>query len=574
MATSLGRVYLSGCNYELAYDLLSQSTADNTSSVRLYGILHVTNNYVSWSSGSASVHTSGLQGIGTYYSKGDHTLITRDFTFTHDGNGNFSTYIGASLSTTFVSGDCGGTMTLPKINRYPILTSGMNFNDEENPVYNITAFNTFPIRVKLEAGGDTQLIIRDLDTKGSINYTLELTEEERNILRNLCRNSKTLNVTETVCAMNGNTELNASFKSYKMTIVNGNPTFTQVYEDTNATTIAITNNNQQIIRNNSTLEVNLSNMVALKYATLSNAKVIIDGITYNGTISGSSCTINVGTLNLSSNTNADVVVTDSRGLNTTHQMPITILDWQLPTGIITLERQSNYYSATDIKVDANYSSLDNKNQITIKTRYKKTSDSTYGSYVDLQDNVTSILTLDNLYSWDVQVLIEDLIGSTTYNLSLGIGLPILFIDRLKRSVGIECFPNDDNSIEINGINVLNKIKDIYSTNETLTNKIWVDNKPIYRKVLYTNTTTGIPNDLSLNITNLDEITYIDVLCLQRRSAGGYQYKSSYYQGDNDNWRWWLNDEKENNRQILKFTGTLPSNNRKWQVIVEYTKTTD
>lgn len=117
MATVVGTVYLNGCNYQLAYDLLSQDVANNYSTVRLYGILNVTNNYIAWSRGSASVHTSGLQGIGTYYGKGSHILISRDFTWYHDGNGNFSAYIGASLSTTFVSGDTGGVITLPHIDR-------------------------------------------------------------------------------------------------------------------------------------------------------------------------------------------------------------------------------------------------------------------------------------------------------------------------------------------------------------------------------------------------------------------------------------------------------------------------
>lgn len=118
MATVLGTVNLNGCNYQLAYDLLGQYSSSNQSNVRLYGILNVTNNYIEWTRGSASVHISGLQEIGTRYEKGSHTLITRDFTFTHDDKGEFSAYIGASLSTTFVSGDTGGTLTLPKIQRY------------------------------------------------------------------------------------------------------------------------------------------------------------------------------------------------------------------------------------------------------------------------------------------------------------------------------------------------------------------------------------------------------------------------------------------------------------------------
>lgn len=203
----------------MAYDLLGQSKENNESYVRLYGILHVTNNYISWSRGSASVHTSGLQGIGTYYGRGDYTVITRDFTFGHDSNGNFSVYIGASLSTTFVSGDCGGTLNLPHIDRYPVLNSGSNFTDRTNPVFNITAYGTYPLRVKLEAGGNTQLITRDLSSRGSQTYTLELTNEERKTLRRLSPNGKTLAVRETVCAMSGNTELNVSYKDYTMTIV-------------------------------------------------------------------------------------------------------------------------------------------------------------------------------------------------------------------------------------------------------------------------------------------------------------------------------------------------------------------
>ena len=203
----------------MAYDLLGQSKENNESYVRLYGILHVTNNYISWSRGSASVHTSGLQPIGTYYGRGDHTVITRDFTWGHDSNGNFSVYIGASLSTTFVSGDCGGTLNLPHIDRYPVLNSGSNFTDRTNPVFNITAYGTYPLRVKLEAGGDAGLIKRDLSSRNSQTYTLVLTDEERKTLRRLSPDGKTLAVRETVCALSNGNEIYWSFKDYTMTIV-------------------------------------------------------------------------------------------------------------------------------------------------------------------------------------------------------------------------------------------------------------------------------------------------------------------------------------------------------------------
>lgn len=106
-------------------------------------------------------------------------------------------------------------MTLPKIDRYPVLASGKNFNDNENPVFTITAYNTYPLRVKLEAGGDSQLIKRDLSTKSSTTYTLVLTSEERQKLKDLTTGDY-LNVRYTVCAMSGNTELSSSYKDYKM----------------------------------------------------------------------------------------------------------------------------------------------------------------------------------------------------------------------------------------------------------------------------------------------------------------------------------------------------------------------
>lgn len=115
----------------------------------MYGILNVTGNSISWSSGSASVHTSGLQSIGTYYSRGSYVVIQRDFTFGHDSNGNFSAYIGASISTTYKSGDTGGVLTLPHINRQSKINSftGTNINSDFSATY--TAYTNYENRLRI-----------------------------------------------------------------------------------------------------------------------------------------------------------------------------------------------------------------------------------------------------------------------------------------------------------------------------------------------------------------------------------------------------------------------------------------
>ena len=261
----------------------------------------------------------------------------------------------------------------------------------------------------------------------------------------------------TAVTYNGSTQVGTKNVLFNAKVTNSNPTYNAQYQDIKASTIAITGDNQQIIRNNSTLQISISNASAKNYATLSSLSAVINGTTYTGALRGTGGSIDVGTLNLSSNTTAQVILTDSRGISTTKNLNITILDWVLPTAIINLQRENNYYSETNINVNAEYSSLDNNNTITIKVRYKKTTDATYGSYTTLQDEVTTTLTLDNNYAWDVQVLLEDKIGSTTYNLTLDRGIPITFFDRAKRSVGINCFPTNDGSLEVAGQDILTRI---------------------------------------------------------------------------------------------------------------------
>lgn len=262
----------------------------------------------------------------------------------------------------------------------------------------------------------------------------------------------------TAVTYNGATQIGTKNVLFNAKVTNSNPTFNAGYQDINSRTIAITDNNQQLIRNNSNLQISVTNTSSKNYATLSSLTAVINGTTYTGSLRGTGGSIDVGTLNLSSNTTAQVILTDSRGISTTKNLNLIILDWVLPTAIISLQRQNNFYSETDINVNAEYSSLDNKNTISIKVRDKKASDSTYGSYTTLQDDVTTTLTLDNNYAWDVQVLLEDAIGSTTYNLTIDRGIPITFFDRLKRSVGINCFPDDQESLEVDGENIMNRIE--------------------------------------------------------------------------------------------------------------------
>lgn len=450
--TVLGTVYLSGCNYQIGYDLVSQSTANNTSTVKFYGVLNVTNNYVSWSSGSASVRGIST-GIGTYYSKGSHTLIQTQVTITHNADGTYSATVSGSLSTTFVSGTASGKITLPTIPR----ASQPSINTWPNNSPNFNIGDTITIHMNRKSTSFTHKVVFKLNnysyTIANSGVTNNVTFDTSTIANNIYAqipNSTVANGTIEVTTYNGSTTIGTKSCNFSAKAVGVNPTFNVAYLDTNNTTTTITGNNQKIIQAKSTLQINATSLSAKKSATLSSIKAVINGTTYNATISGTSATFNIGTLNLSSNITATLTLTDSRGLTATKSLTIQMLAWALPTAIITTERENNFYNPTTINVDASYSSLDSHNTITIQMRYKKTTDSSYSSYQTLQDNTPVTLQLDNEYQWNVQVVLTDRLGSKTYNVIVERGIPIVFFDKNKRSVGINKFPANNTSLEVDG----------------------------------------------------------------------------------------------------------------------------
>ena len=389
------------------------------------------------------------------------TLSSFIITKAHNSDGTATCYIsgkiqgpaGTSQANSIVTN--GATVTLDTIERYATITKTQNFTDIQNPTINYSnpaGSNVTLLQACISlTGSNDDINYRDISKTGT-SYTFNLTEAERNVLRQATPNSNTLTVYFYVkTVLGGNTFY--SNKSATMTIVNGNPTFNVAYLDTNGTTTAITNNNQYIIQNNSTLQINISSATALKYAILNNATVNVNGniTTTSFPLNSSSLTINIGTVNVSSNLSVPVTVKDSRGNTTTITLTVAVLSWSLPTAIISLERVSNFYTETNLTVNADYSSLNNKNTITIQYQIKKVSDSSYGSLTTIQDNVQTQFNADNQYSWNVKVIVTDKIGSTTYNLFLYKGIPLMYWDKILSSIGINCFPSNEYSIESSGL---------------------------------------------------------------------------------------------------------------------------
>ena len=225
---------------------------------------------------------------------------------------------------------------------------------------------------------------------------------------------------------------------------------TATYADTNTTVTAITLDDQKIVRNKSTVRYTASNLTAKNSATISSCKVEVNESTYTLSKSGSSYIGGNAVINSGTNVTAKFTVTDSRGLTASKSVTVQMLDWAIPTAIISIERRNNFYSETDILVNAEYSYLDGKNTITINYKARKKGTSSWTLTGTLQDNVSSMVTIDNTYAWTFQITVTDLFGSKTYTVNVARGMPIAFFDRIRESVSVNKFPTHDQSFEVGG----------------------------------------------------------------------------------------------------------------------------
>ena len=383
----------------------------------------------------------------------------------HDNNGSksFSAYAECAIYTSAVNCKGSGSWSLPDIGRasQPSLNTWPN----NSPDFNIG--DTIVVHMNRKSTVFTHTVVLKL---GSYSYTIgtgvtdNISLNTQTISANLYTqmpNSNSMTGEIAVTTYSGSTVIGTSSCTIIAHVVNSNPTFDVEYEDSNSKTVAITENNQYIVRNNSTLKISISNAQALNSATLKAITAVVNGNAYTGTLNGSTGVVNVGAVNISSDTKVTVKLTDSRGNEGIREITVLVYDWTLPSAIIKLNRKSNYYSESILNVNANYSSIGGKNSVTIKYRTKKVSDSSYGSYATVQNNADANFTADNEYEWNVQVEVSDRIGKTTYNLILPKGIPITYTDIKKYSFGVNCFPKHANSFEVNGVCISGQV--LYSS---------------------------------------------------------------------------------------------------------------
>lgn len=449
----------------LSWSITSQSTADNTSTIH----------WVLKSNGSMS---SG------YYVKGGPITVTiggvtvlnitsrinvngsggfsrnGNITITHDENGDKSVSMSVRAALYSSAVNCTGSKTyaLDHIDRYAIIDSATDFTDEGNPtvVYSNPAGSDLTtdiyVRLKwLDNGGTEQTTdwSSQLSDDGG-TYTFDLTDY-RDTLRRSCRYSETLSVTVDLKSTMNGVEYHDT-KVITMSIEGANPWINPIaYRDSSSRVVSITGNNQIIVQAQSVLHI-YSNMVfGYKYAGISQVLLNFNGTDYPMSYSNNTASADINRPNYSGTFTATITATDTRGKQSSRTLNITITPWSQPTAQCTLARINGFETTTELTVNATYSSVTG-NAVSITERHRALDSTTWSSTTTIYNNSTVYLSLDNTKEWEVEVTVGDRFTTeiTEYYLTVGKGIPIVFIDTEMNSVGVNGFPDDDNQIYVDG----------------------------------------------------------------------------------------------------------------------------
>ena len=508
------------------YQVLSQSTSGNYTTFRLYGYFYYGGGTQVSSQTSGGFYLDGTYIYGASYTFGPgyHLLGTKDITVGHNNDGSYpGRYVGISAQSWHMSGSTGGNIYAGNITRQAYVTGATDFNDEGNPRITFTNPAGFRINARLEFAGT---VIRRDNISNTGSYTFDLTTAERDLLRSKCPNSNTLTVREVIATCtSGTTESFWSWQDKTMTIVNGNPTFENFnFEDTNATTLALTGNNQNIIQGYSNVKATIpTNYIATanKQATMSKYSFVCSDVQKDITYSSSEATNN--TIDGVKSGVFNVYAIDSRNNSTliTKNATQTIAYNPLLKGDISINRQNGVAEETTL-VLSGVADLVNFGQVTnsiqeAKFRYKVTDSATWSNYtnitltVDNNGNFTfnglirgdtnSGFDIGNAYN--IEVYVADELSNVTFTANLGSGTPGIAIHKQGVSIMSKYDTTEGGALQIEGKNIFK-----YSTSEVKTGYKWIDGKPIYRKIFtgnMTNTTNSWVNLQQCNLTNADSI---------------------------------------------------------------------
>ena len=154
-----------------------------------------------------------------------------------------------------------------------------------------------------------------------------------------------------------------------------------------------------------------------------------------------------------------VTLTDSRGYETSYTADLAVYMYNAPIVDFTVTRKNNFQSESDVVLYSTWTPLViggvRKNGIlSAKVQYKKTNTTTWSTAVDIPyvlngeniGNDNLVIELDNEFSWNVRVILQDklgALGTSSKDVLVQPGRPMMYIDKLNDTVAFGDFINPD-----------------------------------------------------------------------------------------------------------------------------------
>lgn len=413
-----------------------------------------TNNGSSWTQFSTTAGTSASVTLSTLSPNTSYTVKVRA---RKKSNQVYGTSGSATVKT------LGGAV----VNSVSTVTAD---NATVSITINTTVYEaSYAYTLAIKNGSSTYLTISGLSwSKGTANRTVTLTAAQRTTLLNAMASIKSFAGTFAVTTYSGSTQIGSTSSktaTVQTTVANSAPTLSGfTYEDSYSTTTNITGNNQLFIQSYSTLKVTPGTATAKNGASISNYTASCNGVSVSNT---SGTAITVGKIAKSGSVTVTLTVTDSRGYTASVSKTITVIAYAKPKlSSVTLRRTNEIEAEMQLKFNGSISAISvdgtQKNSVQyVRYQYKKTSETSYGSYTSILSSTTrsgtsfsfsnlELCNLDAGSSYDFHLQIQDRLFSLS---SLDVyfvvpqGTPLIALR--KKKVGINT-PNPQAALDVGG----------------------------------------------------------------------------------------------------------------------------
>lgn len=366
----------------------------------------------------------------------------------HDSAGNLMANISSSYNASggYSPGYCEAYSALncTSIPRAATINEAPDFTDEASPTikYNNPARDVVSsLQTCISWTGGDDIKYRDINKNSNV-YQYVFTEEERNLLRNACKNQKSIRVKFYVkTVLGGNTYY--SILERTCTIINANPTFTDyTVIDNNTNTVNLTGSNQKYIKgySNALITIPLANKaVAKKNAIMTKYTCNAKEVNYSN-----SANVTIQLNNIINNT-LDVFAVDSRGNSTKVTKNINIIDYKNIIIKNIIAKRNGATQSSNLAFNGEFTNINFgkiQNVLTsVKYRYKTKDSSNWSNYIDIlnkmqitsntfkfDSNIVGDLAAEGFkmeHNYDIEVEIKDKLSTYTISTVLQSAKPLM-----------------------------------------------------------------------------------------------------------------------------------------------------